>query len=53
MQKAGIEWTYRLVQEPRRLWKRYLIDDLPFVYHVVRQRFRQGGPFIPGGGVRA
>lgn len=53
MQKAGIEWTYRLMQEPRRLWKRYLIDDVPFVYHVVRQRFRQGGPFIPGGGVRA
>jgi N-acetylglucosaminyldiphosphoundecaprenol N-acetyl-beta-D-mannosaminyltransferase len=53
MQKAGIEWTYRLMQEPRRLWKRYLVDDVPFVYHVVRQRIRQGGPFIPGGGVRA
>lgn len=29
MQSAGFEWSYRLVQEPRRLWKRYLIDDLP------------------------
>ncbi len=53
MQKAGIEWTYRLMQEPRRLWRRYLIEDLPFVYHVVRQRLRQGGSSIPGGGVRA
>ncbi len=30
MQKAGLEWVHRLAQEPRRLAKRYLIDDLPF-----------------------
>jgi N-acetylglucosaminyldiphosphoundecaprenol N-acetyl-beta-D-mannosaminyltransferase len=29
MQSSGFEWSYRLVQEPRRLWKRYLVDDLP------------------------
>jgi N-acetylglucosaminyldiphosphoundecaprenol N-acetyl-beta-D-mannosaminyltransferase len=40
MQRAGLEWTYRLGQEPARLWWRYLIEDPPFVYHVVRERLR-------------
>lgn len=31
MQKAGVEWIWRLCQEPRRLWKRYLIDDMHFL----------------------
>jgi N-acetylglucosaminyldiphosphoundecaprenol N-acetyl-beta-D-mannosaminyltransferase len=26
--KSGLEWLYRLIQEPRRLWRRYLIEDL-------------------------
>jgi N-acetylglucosaminyldiphosphoundecaprenol N-acetyl-beta-D-mannosaminyltransferase len=30
MQRAGCEWLFRLVQEPRRLAKRYLIDGIPF-----------------------
>jgi N-acetylglucosaminyldiphosphoundecaprenol N-acetyl-beta-D-mannosaminyltransferase len=30
MQRCGIEWVHRLVQEPRRLFKRYIIHDLPF-----------------------
>lgn len=29
MQSSGFEWSYRLMQEPGRLWRRYLIDDLP------------------------
>ena len=29
MQRCGIEWIYRLKQEPGRLWKRYFLDDLP------------------------
>lgn len=29
MQSAGLEWAYRLVREPRRLWRRYLVNDLP------------------------
>jgi N-acetylglucosaminyldiphosphoundecaprenol N-acetyl-beta-D-mannosaminyltransferase len=31
MQKAGLEWAWRLVQEPRRLWRRYLIDDMRII----------------------
>ena len=30
MQRSGLEWAFRLGREPRRLVKRYLIDDLPF-----------------------
>jgi N-acetylglucosaminyldiphosphoundecaprenol N-acetyl-beta-D-mannosaminyltransferase len=31
MQRSGLEWVYRLWQEPRRLWRRYLLQDIPFV----------------------
>jgi N-acetylglucosaminyldiphosphoundecaprenol N-acetyl-beta-D-mannosaminyltransferase len=31
MQRTGLEWFYRLVQEPRRLAKRYLVDDVRFL----------------------
>jgi len=29
MQRSGLEWSYRLVQDPARLWRRYLCRDLP------------------------
>jgi exopolysaccharide biosynthesis WecB/TagA/CpsF family protein len=37
--KLGLEWLYRLSTEPRRLWKRYLLDDFPFLWLVVKQKF--------------
>ncbi len=40
VQRLGFEWVYRLIQEPRRLWKRYLLDDTPFVYYVAREWIR-------------
>jgi len=30
MQNVGLEWCWRLAQEPRRLARRYLLDDIPF-----------------------
>lgn len=46
MQKLGLEWMHRMAQEPGRLAKRYLIDDLPFVgslfVHALRTRRRRG-----------
>jgi N-acetylglucosaminyldiphosphoundecaprenol N-acetyl-beta-D-mannosaminyltransferase len=30
MSNLGIEWLYRLVSEPRRLWRRYLVEAIPF-----------------------
>ena len=35
MQGVGLEWLHRLVQEPRRLFKRYLLDDLPFLLRLL------------------
>ncbi|MEP7368299.1 MAG: WecB/TagA/CpsF family glycosyltransferase [Dermatophilaceae bacterium] len=31
LQKLGLEWTYRLAQEPRRLWRRYLVTGMQFL----------------------
>ena len=39
MQKTGLEWLYRLIQEPGRLWKRYLVTNTRFVLLVVRGLF--------------
>jgi len=36
MQDAGLEWAFRLAQEPRRLWKRYLIGNLEFVWSLTK-----------------
>ena len=35
MQRAGLEWLFRLIHEPRRLWRRYLIGNARFLYHFV------------------
>jgi exopolysaccharide biosynthesis WecB/TagA/CpsF family protein len=35
MQKAGLEWFYRLVQNPKKLWKRYLVTNSYFVYLII------------------
>lgn len=37
MQHAGLEWLFRLLQEPSRLWRRYIVDDLPVLAWLVRQ----------------
>ena len=41
MQRCGLEWLHRLVQEPGRLWKRYLVEDMVFFRLVLRERFRR------------
>lgn len=40
MQRAGLEWLYRLLREPRRMWRRYLIGNSTFIWMVIRQRMR-------------
>jgi N-acetylglucosaminyldiphosphoundecaprenol N-acetyl-beta-D-mannosaminyltransferase len=37
IQRAGLEWLYRLSQEPRRLWRRYLYNNPAFVLAFARQ----------------
>ena len=36
VQRAGLEWLYRLLSEPRRLWRRYLIGNLVFIFGALR-----------------
>ena len=38
MSMAGLEWLFRLLLEPKRLWKRYLIEDLPFLFMILGQK---------------
>lgn len=45
MQSAGLEWLWRLVNNPRRLWRRYLVDDPKFLrlcWREWRARLRHG-----------
>ncbi len=35
MRRAGLEWAHRLAQEPGRLWRRYLVHDLPVFLRLV------------------
>jgi N-acetylglucosaminyldiphosphoundecaprenol N-acetyl-beta-D-mannosaminyltransferase len=37
MQHNGLEWLYRLLREPRRLWKRYLVTNALFLVGIFRQ----------------
>lgn len=39
MSQLGLEWLHRLLSEPRRLWKRYLIKDHPFLGLILKQKF--------------
>lgn len=41
MQDTGLEWLFRLMQEPRRLWKRYLIGIFQFFWLVTKEKFRR------------
>jgi N-acetylglucosaminyldiphosphoundecaprenol N-acetyl-beta-D-mannosaminyltransferase len=42
LRKLGIEWVHRLFQEPRRLWRRYLVYNSLFVWLTVRELFSAG-----------
>ncbi|MCR4435361.1 MAG: WecB/TagA/CpsF family glycosyltransferase [Eubacteriales bacterium] len=40
LQRLGFEWLFRLIREPKRLWRRYLIENPPFFFHVLRQKIQ-------------
>lgn len=40
MQKANLEWLFRVIQEPRRLFKRYFIGNLVFINMVLKEKFK-------------
>lgn len=38
LQKIGMEWFFRVIQEPKRLWKRYLVTNSIFIFKVVGEK---------------
>lgn len=38
MQRSGLEWCWRLLQEPRRLWRRYLLFNPLFIWNLMLQK---------------
>ena len=40
MRRCGLEWLFRLLCEPRRLWKRYLLGNAQFIYLLIKDAFR-------------
>ena len=41
MQRTGLEWFYRFLQEPKRMWKRYLVGNAKFIKLVFKEKFRK------------
>jgi N-acetylglucosaminyldiphosphoundecaprenol N-acetyl-beta-D-mannosaminyltransferase len=50
MQNAGLEWFYRFLQEPKRMWKRYLVGNSTFIWLVLKEKFQKHQPSPPQGG---
>ena len=44
MQRSGLEWLFRLATEPRRLWRRYLVNNTAFLWALAREA---GPVFVP------
>jgi N-acetylglucosaminyldiphosphoundecaprenol N-acetyl-beta-D-mannosaminyltransferase len=40
MQRWGLEWFFRVLQEPKRMWKRYLVGNSSFIYLVFKHKFK-------------
>ncbi len=41
MQRSGLEWFYRLMQEPRRMWRRYLFGNSKFIFLIIKEKINQ------------
>jgi N-acetylglucosaminyldiphosphoundecaprenol N-acetyl-beta-D-mannosaminyltransferase len=41
MQKVGLEWFYRFLQEPTRMFKRYFVDDMAFFWLLAKEMMRR------------
>lgn len=42
MQKCGLEWLFRVIQEPKRLFKRYFVGNITFIKAVVKEKKKNG-----------
>lgn len=41
VQKLGMEWGFRMLQDPARLWRRYIGNDLPFLFRLLLRTMRE------------
>lgn len=39
MQNHSLEWLYRLIKEPQRMWRRYLIGNVLFIWNITKERY--------------
>lgn len=39
--EMGLEWFYRFIQEPRRMWKRYLVTNTKFIFLLIKEIFKK------------
>ncbi len=42
MREIGLEWVYRILQEPERMWKRYVIGNPLFLYRIIKWKLFTG-----------
>lgn len=38
-QKHGLEWLYRLIKEPKRMWRRYIIGNTLFLWNITKEKY--------------
>lgn len=38
-QRHGLEWLYRLIKEPKRMWRRYIIGNTLFLWNITKEKF--------------
>lgn len=38
-QNLGLEWLYRLIKEPKRMWKRYIVGNIHFIYYIICEKW--------------
>jgi len=38
MQNNGLEWVYRIIQEPKRMWKRYLVTNTKYLFFLIKEK---------------
>ena len=51
MRRLGLEWAHRLRLEPRRLFRRYIVDDVPFALRLLAQSAAEGWLASGAGGL--
>lgn len=37
-QEHGLEWLYRLIKEPKRMWRRYIIGNAQFLWNMTKEQ---------------